>query len=278
MLLGFFRVSSLVLLAMTFVYISGCAKDPITGKTTHNWFSISYDIKLGERVMREQLAELGRNKKEVDVDRKLLGGIRKIVGRIKHVTHVSTFPYESHLAEVDIVNAWCAPGGKIMVYRGLFDKEKGLVKLGDDDELAAVLGHEVAHANARHVTEMLSRSYTAATIGQVVSVAISSTSGALAKDIFNKVFTGGMYVYIPAYSRKNELEADRVGLFYMARAGYDPQAAVRLWDRVAKKGGDKVSIFASHPPSRERAKALRENLSTAMEEYKKSKEKGGKNV
>lgn len=250
-----------------------CSLDPVTGKKSWNYFSLGSDIKLGQQVLEQQTKSLVNNDKKMDevADSNETQRIRRIVKRLSAVSHVPNFPYEPHLADVDIVNAWCAPGGKIMVYTGLWDSEKGLVTKGDDDELAAVLGHEIAHATARHVTERLSRVLTIQLAGAVASSAIAKSGSPHGSDLFEEIFNQGMNIYVPSYSRTSESEADRIGLFYMAKAGYNPEAAVRLWDRAAKKRGDATSIYASHPSSGARAKALKALLPEAMKVYEASK-------
>lgn len=255
-------------------FTSACAKDIITGKSTYNVYSVSSDISLGQDVMRQQLAALKSANKEYDTekDKQQRQRIEKIVKRIGAVSHYPNFPYEVHVADVDIVNAWCAPGGKIMVYEGLWDPKKGLVNKNNDDELAAVLAHEIAHATGRHVTEMLSVNMTLAVAGTVAESVISSGSSSGA-GIFREIFTQGFNVFVPTYSRKNEYEADKVGLIYMAKAGYDPRAAVELWEKASKRKGDSSSIYSTHPSSGARAAALKKDLPEALKYYYESSKK-----
>lgn len=255
---------------LLFSVFLGCAKDYITGKKTLNFFSTGSDVELGRYVIKRQLDALRLENKKVDqeADKEELQRIRKIVHRITAVSHIPNFPYEVHLAGLDIVNAWCAPGGKVMVYTGLWQPRKGLVQKGNEDELAAVLAHEIAHATARHVTEMISQISTIQLVGEIAASVIAEAGAPEGSDMFRQIFYGGVDVYIPSYSRKNESEADAVGLMYMAMAGYNPQAAVNLWERAAKESkGDKTSIFASHPSSGERAEALKKLLPKALEIY-----------
>ncbi len=251
---------------------AACAKDLITGKKTLNYFKLSNEPKLGKQVLNSQLKALKKDKQKVDSkkNRTQLRRIRKIVKELAKVSHYPHFPYEAHLADVPIVNAWCAPGGKIMVYEGLWHHKKGLVNKSDDNQLAAVLAHEIAHATARHVTESLSRNMTLAIAGTVAHSAIASGS-AEGADLFGRVFSDGFNLFVPSYSRKNELEADKLGLFYMAKAGYDPRAAVKLWEKAAKKNKQANSLYASHPASGVRAKTLREYLPTVMKIYRQNK-------
>ncbi len=256
-----------------FVLTSGCAKDLVTGKTTYNWFNLKDDIKLGQQVIDEQLKDLSKQHKKVDAeaDPVLWNRIKKMTARIAGVSHEPSFPFEAHYADVDVVNAWCAPGGKVMVYAGLFDPKKGLVQKNNDDELAAVLGHEIAHATARHVAESLSRNFTIMAVGQIAVSAISASGTGVTQNAFNRMITEGINLYIPHYSRKNESEADRIGILYAAKAGYNPQAAVDLWYRACKKRGEPTSLYASHPPSCERAKALEKLLPEAKVAYEASR-------
>lgn len=253
--------------------VAGCAKDLVTGGNSYNLYNISDDVKMGEQVLKAQIDELKKAKKPVDDPKNKtdLALIQTITRRIAQVSHRPQFPFEAHLATVDVANAWCAPGGKVMVYTGLWDPKEGLVQHGNANELAAVLGHEIAHATARHVTESVSRSMSIMVAGQVAVSAIGAGGAVEGANLFGKVVEGGLSLYLPSYSRKNESEADRIGLIYMAKAGYDPRAAVALWERAAKKRGNQNSIFASHPASGQRAADLRKVLPEALAIYEKAK-------
>lgn len=250
--------------------LSGCAHDYVTGKSSYNWFKINDDIGLGKEVLGAQLQAFEGKRIPVDelADQEMLNRLNKIVHNLSQVSHLPDLPFEVHLADAPIVNAWCAPGGKIMVYSGLWDPKKGLVNKESDDEIAAVLAHEISHATARHVTESLSQNMTIMLAGTIVGSAIQAGGSAQGANIFNQFFSTGFNIYAPSYSRKNEKEADRIGLFYMAKAGYNPQAAIDVWTRAAQKRGDASSIFASHPSSGERAKELNQYLPQAMQIYK----------
>ncbi len=267
-----------VLAVVTFL-LAGCAKDVITGKTTLNYYKVENEPKLGEQVLVYQAKALKNEKKELDPekDAKELERLKRIVRNISAVSHYPNFPYEVHIADVDIVNAWCAPGGKIMVYEGLWDPKKGLVEKDNDDELAAVLAHEIAHANARHVTETISANMTIMMVGAAVSTAIAAGGYQEGSNLFGEVFSQGMNLYLPSYSRKNEFEADHIGLAYMAMAGYDPRVAVELWKKAAQKKKDFSSIYASHPSSGARAKYLETLLPKVMPLYEQAKREGKPN-
>lgn len=260
-----------ILAVLPFVF--GCAKDLVTGKTVLNYYSLESEPKFGNQVLEAQLtaARKGEKKIDYDADPAEFDRLKGIVGRLAPVTHHPAFPYEVHLVDVDVVNAWCAPGGKMMVYTGLWSTKDGLVQKGNDDELAAVLAHEMGHANARHVTEAISRNLTIAMAGAVAQGAIQAGGYAQGADLFGEIFSQGFNIFVPSYSRQNEFEADRLGLLYMAMAGYDPRKAVELWKKAATKKKDRTSIYASHPASGVRAKKLEELLPEAMQLYEKSK-------
>lgn len=239
-------------------------------KNFSNFYSEKDDIKIGDYVMDLQIKEF--KKKDVGVDlpkhSELRNRIQAVVKRIAAVSDKPDFPYEVHIFDrPDIVNAYCLPGGKIGVFTGLFDKEKGFVDLENDSQIAAIMGHEIAHATLRHVTRRLTRLQTWGFLGAIASVAIGQGVGGQVQYAFNQVFSLGTNLYLPSYSRKYEQQADQVGFYYMSRARYNPQAAIDIWKKAASRGGQnskKTDFFASHPASGVRAKNLERWLPEAM--------------
>jgi|GEM_PF-772147 len=252
-----------------FLMLTACAHDYVTGHSSYNWFKVKDDVSLGKYVLGAQITSFEHQKVPVDAsqDEAMLQRLRTIVKNISQVSHLPNLPYEVHLAESPIVNAWCAPGGKVMVYSGLWDPKKGLVNQESDDEIAGVLAHEIAHATARHVTESITRNLTFQLAGSVVSSAIAMGGSQMGSNLFGQFFSAGYNIYAPSYSRSNEEEADRIGLFYMAKAGYDPRAMIEVWKRAAQKKGDMTSIYASHPSNGARANDLQKYLPQAIEIY-----------
>lgn len=251
---------------------AGCAKDLITGKSTLNYYSLESEPQIGKQVLGVQSQSIKAKGKRMDAEADPVeyDRLKRIVASLSKVSHYPNFPYEVHLADVDVVNAWCAPGGMVMVYTGLWDPKKGLVEKGNDDELAAVLAHEIAHATARHVTESISRNMTIAMAGAAVQGAIAAGGSSTGADLFGQIFSDGMNLYVPSYSRKNEREADYLGLMYMAKAGFDPRAAVELWKKAAKRKKDNASIYSSHPSNGSRAYELEKLLPEAMKVYEET--------
>ena len=216
-----------------------------------------------------QIKAFKRDDKGVDLPkhRELKTRIEKIVSRLAAVSDEPNFPYEVHIFDKpDVVNAFCMPGGKIGVFTGLFDEKKGLVDINNDDQIAAVLGHEMAHATLRHATRQATSMQGLGFLGTVASVALGQGVGAEAQVIFNRVFNIGANLYLPSYSRKHEAEADQVGFYYMSKARFNPVSAVDIWQKAASRGGPnskKTDFFASHPASGERAHRLKKWLPEA---------------
>lgn len=274
--------SSLLLLAMTTAACGGKGPPGSTkeAQERHLWeykrgggfnlYSLKDEVKIGEHFMKEQIREFKRKKVGVDLPKHqaLKARIEKIVERIAFVSDRTNFPYEVHIFDrPDIVNAYCLPGGKIAVFSGLFDKEKGLVDATNDDQIAAVIGHEMAHAALRHGTRRLSAFQGIGFLGSLASIGLGQGIGIDAQRIFDQVFYLGMNISIPHYSRKYEREADQAGLYYMSKARFNPLAAVDVWKKAAARGGPnskRTDIFASHPASGERAKYLESWLDEAI--------------
>jgi len=170
------------------------------------------------------------------------------------------------------VNAFCMPGGKIGVFTGIFDAKKGLIAESSDDEIAAVLAHEMAHATLRHVTRQMTTAGGLNILGGLISIGVGTSAGANWQSVFNQVFSTGAQLYLPNYTRRHEAEADQVGLYYMTKAGFEPEASVRIWERTAKQGKhDRTSFFSTHPGSLDRAAYLRKYLVDAQEVVEQQK-------
>jgi predicted Zn-dependent protease len=250
---------------------AGCATDPVTHERVANYYSLQDDIRLGQQTLVANSRQLSDAHVRANHDPAMVAKLNGMVRRIAAASDLPSLPYSVTLFDTNIVNAAAAPGGAMMVFEGLYDPKIGLVK--DDDELAAVMAHEIAHVNCRHVTERLTKVMTAAAATEIGAIVADSQGEGKVADTLRVAFAVGTALWIPAYSRRDELEADRVGLTYMAKAGYDPRAAPRLWKRVYEKGGsskDGASIFATHPSDRARYEALTPLVPQAMEEYRKA--------
>ena len=159
-------------------------------------------------------------------------------------------------------NAFCLPGGKIAVYTGILPVAE------TEEGLAAVMGHEMAHAIARHGSQRLLRTSVAQTIMMGAQFSFSDMDWNQRRMILAALGAGAQYGVLLPFSRQHETEADEMGVLYMARAGYDPEAAIMFWERMQQAGGQQQAEFAStHPSHDSRIAHLRQILPRARQEY-----------
>ncbi len=176
-------------------------------------------------------------------------------------SQLNGYTWEFNLINSPELNAWCMPGGKIVVYTGL------LPVTANEAGLAAVIGHEIAHAVARHGSERMTQGLIAQGISIGGQVALNDNPRA--NQIFQQSFGIGGNLGILAFSRKHENEADKMGMIFMAMAGYDPKEAIEVWKRMASKSGPKPpEILSTHPSDQTRIKNLQEALKTAQVFYR----------
>lgn len=250
---------------------SSCATvDPVTGRKVNNMYLIEDDIQLGREVMADTVKSMREAGVPLNANRTRVRQVEDMVKRIAAVSHLPNLPYEVTVFETNIVNAAAAPGGQLMVFSGLYDPKKGLV--ANEDELAAVIGHEIAHVTCRHTTESMTRQLPM----QLILMGGAIYAEAKGNDDLAMALGAGFLVYqgliLPRYSRTDEAEADAVGMMYMAKAGYDPRAAIRVWERAAERESDPglFAMFSSHPTNKSRKKALEAKLPEAMEAYRQA--------
>ena len=177
------------------------------------------------------------------------------------------YKWQFNLVQSNEVNAWCMPGGLICVYEGILPVTK------DEASLAIVLGHEIAHAVARHSAEQMStkmkQQYGVQTLGSLASVLGIGTS---AVSIGQAIAAQGLNFANLKYSRNHESEADHMGLIFAAMAGYDPQVAVSFWQRMSQLSGNKPSEFLSdHPSDATRIRQIQGWMPEALKYYKPAK-------
>ena len=237
----------LALAAVLLTLGAGCATtDYVTGKRTQNMYTLADEIQLGRSAYLETRNTLQKTDTPINQDPARVALIREITTNIAAVAHITNLTYETtFVGDPDIVNAYAFPGGHMMVFEGLWNETNGLVQTVD--ELAAVIGHEIAHVNCRHSTEAMTRQMLPNLLlaGGMIWAEIEE------KEDLQLLFGGLMVVHnglvVTKYSRKDELEADRVGMFYMAQAGYDPAAAPRIVAAIesARDRGDSIgSVIA----------------------------------
>ena len=172
------------------------------------------------------------------------------------------YNWEFNLVDDPQINAWCMPGGKVVVYTGILAATK------DETGLAVVMGHEIAHAIADHGNERMSQQLVLQMGGAALSTALESKPEET-KALWMTTFgVGAQYGAVLPFSRLHESEADHLGLIFMAMAGYNPNEAVNFWTRMSKMGGQKPPEFMStHPSDETRIKQIKEHLPEAMKYY-----------
>jgi len=259
----------LLVITSTTVFLS-CSTVPLTGRSQLNMIPNSemlamsyqqYDLFLKEN-------KISTNKAEVDMVKRVGGKIEKAVEKYMRDNNLSSrlsgYNWDFNLVENDQVNAWCMPGGKVVVYTGI------LPVTNDEAGLAVVMGHEIAHAIAEHGNERMSQQLLQQ-VGAVGLMVAMKDEPVQTQAIWMSVYGVGTQVaFLLPYSRTQESEADHLGLIFMAMAGYDPYEATAFWERMAKSGGATPPEFLStHPSYETRIKDLNDWIPEAMKYYKK---------
>jgi len=201
--------------------------------------------------------------------------VKRVGGRIQRAVEqymaqnslsdqLAGYAWEFNLIQDNQVNAWCMPGGKVAVYTGLIPVAR------DETGLAVVMGHEIAHAIAKHGDERMSQGLLQQLGGATLQAALGSNPS-LTNNLFLTAYGAGSQLGMLAYGRKQESEADRLGLIFMAMAGYDPQQSIAFWERMsAGKGGQAPPEFLStHPSDQTRIANIKSHLPEALKYYKK---------
>ncbi len=218
---------------------------------------------------RQELAE-ARAKGVLDRDSNLTARLQRVANRL--IPHVSalrpdarSWNWEVHSLSSNELNAYCAPGGKIMFYSGIVNR----LNLSDD-EIAAIMGHEMAHALREHARERISRAYAQqAGMGLIASAVGLSSGQAQALGV-----AAQLGLELP-HSRGQESEADTLGLELMARAGYNPNAALTLWQKMAQAGkGDPPKFLSTHPSDSDRFNHIRSLLPRVLPLYQSARLRG----
>jgi len=255
-------VPILLVLALAAGALVGCQIDPITGQQQFNMFTVQDDIRFGQDAMK-QFLDACQQQGWYPGDPEMQAKCDEMLNRITRISHMPDLPWRIYYTECPEVNAFALPGGQIMVFAGIWK----LVET--DEELAAVIAHEVTHAVARHGTERMTTVMAMQAISLAAQIGASASGGqgaAQASDAINQM----IQVLVPAYSREQEGEADQWGAIYMAKAGYDPQAAIAIWDRAARTDSTPYDIYSDHPANAERAAALTALLPEAEDFYKRA--------
>ncbi|REJ83548.1 MAG: M48 family peptidase [Bacteroidetes bacterium] len=263
------KVKFIYSLLLVFI-ITSCSKVPITKRKQLNLLPESELMAMSLTAYRDFLRENPPVSNTPDAAMVKSAGVKisNAVSRYMNQNgmgkRIKGYNWEFNLVNSPQVNAWCMPGGKVVVYQGLI----GVAQ--DEGSLAIVMGHEIAHAVARHGNERMSQGLAAAGFGLALDVALSQKSQET-RTLFLTSYGVGSTLGILAYSRTHETEADKLGLVFAAMAGYDPRKAVGFWERMSQQGGAKPpELLSTHPSDHTRIKNLKEFMPTALKYYKPS--------
>lgn len=248
--------------------IAACATVPITGRrqlslipeSQMNAMSFSqYDQVLKESQLSRDAAATAQVKR---VGARIQDAVERYFQQQGQSQQLEGYAWEFSLIESDQQNAWCMPGGKVAFYTGILPVCK------DDAGIAVVMGHEVAHAVARHGGERMSQQMALQLGGMALSEAMSSKPEQTRSLWMGAFGLGAQVGVMLPFSRQHESEADRLGLIFMAMAGYDPRQAPKFWERMAAGGGQAPPEFLStHPSDETRIRKLNEYLAEALPYY-----------
>jgi len=249
-----------------------CFVNPITGRSSLQFMS-NTELNAMSLSQYQEVLSTSKVVSGLDADRvktvgeRIANAVKFYYKEIGMEKQISEYKWEFNLIEDEQINAWCMPGGKVAVYTGILPVTK------DDAGLAVVMGHEISHALAGHSNERISKAMLSEAGKGLITI------GAIAKGeddkkiaIINALYTVGSGLTLLAYDRRSEFEADEMGLYIMAMAGYDPRNAPVFWERMEEASGkSSVPTFLStHPSPRNRKSTLEAKMPKAMEYYREA--------
>ncbi len=254
--------------AMVAVLLTACNKVPISGRNQLNLVSDSEVLQASLASYKEYMGKATKSTETVKsaqvtrVGQKIAAATEAYLNANGMSDQVKNFAWEFNLVKDSQLNAFCMPGGKIVVYEGIMNI------IASDDELAVVMGHEVAHAVAKHSNERLSQQkaleYGGAILGAVIQGQSQQTQN-LAAQVFG---LGANYGVMLPFSRKHETEADNIGLVLMTMAGYNPDCAMTFWQKMSSNSGNnKLEFLSTHPSDATRIANLQKQIPMVKQQY-----------
>lgn len=264
-------MKKIIILLVALPLFVACTRNAVTGR---NQLSLLPESQLQEMAVTQYQTFLSQNKVVSTSASKDAEMVRRIGTRIANaITEYYTkqgkgeilngYKWEFNLVDNKEVNAWCMPGGKVVVYTGLLPVTQ------NEAALAIVLGHEITHAVAGHGNERMSKEMLAQGIGELVNVATANNQKV--NSIFNTVYGPGSQLgYTLPNSRNQEYEADHYGLIFAAMSGYNPREAIIFWERMvaASSGQNPPEILSSHPADAKRIEKIKGYMEEALKYYK----------
>jgi predicted Zn-dependent protease len=236
--------------------------NPETGRKSHVAMSTREEASLGVQSYQQVLAQSESINSGPELEM-----IKGVASRLATATGQAgaDFDWQVSLIRSSQVNAFCLPGGKVVVYTGILPVTQ------NESALATVLGHEMAHATSRHGSQRVLEQNLAQTALTGVAMSLSDMDYDKQRAVMGALGAGAQFGVLMPFSRKHESEADHIGLHYMARAGYDPRESIRFWQRMENAGGAQPPEFLSdHPSHGTRIQQLEAEMPKALEEYSKS--------
>lgn len=243
--------------------------NPETGRKSHVGMSVQQEMALGVQSYQQVLSEAQTidSGSELEVVKRVASHLAQATGAAG-----ANFSWQVSLIQDRQANAFCLPGGKIVVYTGILPLAQ------NDAGLATVLGHEMAHATSRHGSQRIFEQNLAQTAMAGVAMSLSDMDYDKQRAVMGALGVGAQFGVLMPFSRKHESEADQIGLFYMARGGYDPRESIHFWQRMEEAGSAQPPEFLStHPSHGRRIQQLEAEMPKALEEFNQSQQGSPRN-
>ena len=255
-------------LVASMALLGACSTVPITGRSQLNLVSDSEVNTLATTQYRDIIAKgpLSTNSEQVvqtrRVGQRIQAAVEQYFRQQNQSDQLAGYQWEFNVIQDKQENAWCMPGGKVAVYTGILPITQ------DDNGLAVVLGHEIAHAVAKHGSERMSQGLLQQLGGQALSAALASNAPAT-QQLALQAFGVGSQVGLLKYGRNQESEADHLGLIFMALAGYNPDGAIAFWQRMEARSGAAAppEFLSTHPSNGTRIADIQRELPEARKYY-----------
>lgn len=264
-------ILKVIALAALLIFSSGCSEVAVTGRKQLNLVPDSVINRMSFQQYSEFIAQskissdTSKHQMVTRVGTRIQKAVEQYCAENNLSDRIAGYKWEFNLIEDDAVNAWAMPGGKVVVYTGLLPVAQ------NEEGLAVVMGHEIAHAVAKHGSERMTQGLIVEFGGMALSTAMSKYPDQT-KNLFMQSYGMGTQVgVLLPYSRVHETEADRMGLIFMAMAGYNPNAAILFWERMAAAKGDAAGppeILSTHPSDQTRINNLKALMPEAMNYYR----------
>ncbi len=261
---------AVVWFVMAMTLLLSCKTVPVTGRHQLAFIPSGSLLPMSFNEYRDFLSKhkVVENTPEADMVKRagvrIQHAVEQYLNQQGMASRLEGYAWEFNLVEDKDINAWCMPGGKVVVYTGI------IPVAADENGLAVVMGHEIAHAIANHGDERMSQALVAQMGGMALAAALAEKPKETS-DLFLAAYGLGAQIGVQLpFSRLQESEADRLGLIFMAMAGYDPRTAEAFWERMAgmKKGPSPPQLLSTHPADDKRIENIRKLIPEAMEYYK----------